>query len=198
MKRAASCVLLVLLLACSPSEEPAPTTAAAASPAPPIAAPTTDEAKAIIGESADFGDFQFTGVSWSAPLKKSAMNEPTLANARELVDAGWLRFSGDDLKLAAKAEGDKRFLIRPNGFLDIVPLAKKELTSVAPPTLNPDGTARSEFCFRWIANEVGSSFRTGLLAERLASEHCGIATLQRKQDGGWEVLLLSRREDQTP
>lgn len=124
-------------------------------------------------------------------MKRSAMNEPTQANAKELVAAGWLRFNGDDLLLGTKASGDKRFLVRPNGFLDIVPLAKKELGQVSQPVRDADGTARAEFCFRWLANEVGESFRTGLVAERFDATHCGTATLQQRAGGGWEVLLLT-------
>lgn len=165
-------------------------------PHPPL--PTVEEARQLIAASAEFSDYQFTNASWSLPMKRSAMNEVALASAKELVRAGWIRFDGDNVVLTAKAASDKRWLVRPNGFVDLVPLAKKELTEVAAVQASADGNARANFCWKWIPNEVGASFTSGLLSERFSSMQCASATLQPREGGGWEVLLLERRPTDPP
>ena len=180
-------------------EANATTTASApASPIPRPPLPTVDEARQLIATSAEFSDYQFTNASWSLPMKRSAMNEVALASAKELVRAGWIRFDGDQVVLTSKAASDKRWLVRPNGFVDLVPLAKKELTEVAAVQASADGNARANFCWKWIPNEVGASFTSGMLGERFSSMQCASATLQPREGGGWEVLLLERRPTDPP
>jgi hypothetical protein len=148
----------------------------------------------MIDASQEFSEYEFVNASWTLPMQRSQMNEPALAGAKQLAAAGWIRFEGDEIVLTEKGRNDRRFLARPNGFLDVVPLARKELTDVSAPAMAADGNAEARFCFRWIANEVGAAFRTGMLAERFSSQHCGRATLQPDGSGGWEVLLLTREE----
>ncbi len=80
--------------------------------------------------------------------------------------------------------------MRPNGFVDIVPIAKKELTEVSSINPQPDGNLKANLCWQWIPNEVGSAFKSGLVRERIEAMHCAIADLQPAADGGWEVLLV--------
>jgi hypothetical protein len=156
-------------------------------PPPP---PTTEAAKQLITDSAAFSDYQFTNASYSLPLKRSRFNEVTSKGAEELRAAGWIRFEGDDVVLEPKAESDRRWLVRPNGFVDIVPIAKKELTEVSSVTPQADGNLKANLCWQWIPNEVGSAFKSGLVRERIETMHCAIADLQPSDDGGWEVLLV--------
>jgi hypothetical protein len=118
------------------------------------------------------------------------MSEPVRQSVKELVAAGWLDLDpAGNVALTDKSRNDKRFLLRPNGLLDIVPLAKKEMGEVTSVRANDDGTARVDFTWRWIANEVGSSFKTGLVADRFAAPQDGAATLI--WDGTtWSVLKI--------
>ena len=69
------------------------------------------------------------------------MSAPVRQSVRELADAGWLAVDGaGDVTLTAKSRNDRRFLLRSNGLLDIVPLAKKEMGTVQSVQANEDGT----------------------------------------------------------
>lgn len=154
-------------------------------PPPPSAA----EAKGVIENSQDWSEYQFTNAAYTLPMKKSAMNEPARQAARDLAAAKWIRFSGDDVELAEKASGDKRFLVRPNGYVDLVPIAKKELGTVTSVRPNPDGTASADFDWKWIPNEVGQAFKSGLVKERFDAPQRATAKLM--WDGkSWTVLRI--------
>ena len=183
--------LVLMIPACAPAEEPAEPavaaeTATAAAPAPPSAA----EAKELIADSAAFSDYQFTNAAFSLPLQPSRFNDVTKTAAEELEAAGWLRIEGDEVVLEEKAKNDPRWLVRPNGFVDIVPIAKKTLTDVTGIRPQPDGTLKANLCWNWVPNEVGSAFKSGLVRERFDATHCAIALLQPAEDGTWEVLLV--------
>lgn len=192
MKKLLTILPILLITACGSESAPTPdataTTSTATASSTPL--PTKEEAAAVIRESAEFGDFQFTFSSFSLPVQRSMMNEPALAGAQELKEAGWIAFDGSgDVVLTAKSKGDKRFLVRPNGFIDIVPLAKKEFGEAASVERTPDGNAAVDFSWRWSPNEVGSSFKSGLIKERFSIDHKARATLM--QDAGrWTVLLI--------
>ena len=157
---------------------------------PRPAPPSTDEARTLIADSAAFGDFEFsTGSSFSLPLDTSQFNQPARAGARDLEKGGWIRIQSGSVVLA-KGEGDPRFLVRPSGFLDVVPLAKKELLEVEAVRQTEDG-AEVDFTWRWIPNEVGSSFTTGAVKERFDATHAATAKLQ-DFGAGWEVMLVER------
>ena len=170
-------------LACAKPEVPV------APPKPALALPTAAEARAIIESSAEFPDFQFTYASWSIPLKKEALNEATTKTVEELRAGGWLGYDGDgNVILAEKARNDKRFLLRPNGSLDVVPLAKKELVAVT--SVEPKGDeAVATFEWKWIPNDVGALLKSGLLPIQYAAPHRARATLMQS-DGKWIVQLI--------
>ncbi len=184
-------IALLLAAACS-GRETAPQTASAADPAAPTAPlPTPEQAGALIAESPEFGDFEFsTGSSFSLPLDASQFNEPARAGAADLEKAGWIRIDGSKVVLA-KGEGDKRFLVRQNGFLDIVPLAKKELLEIAD-VRKTDAGAEVDFTWCWVPNEVGASFTSGLVKERFDATHAATAKL-RDFGQGWVVMLIERK-----
>ncbi len=176
------------LVACGGGEKTP--TATAEKPKPQIPPPpTATAAKDLIANSSDFSEYQFTNAAYTLPMKRSAMNEPARRAARELAAAKWIRFNGDDVELNPKAAGDKRFLVRPNGYVDIVPIAKKDFGSVTAVRPNPDRTVSADFDWRWIPNEVGQAFRSGLVKERFdATQH---ATARLMWDGkSWTVLRI--------
>lgn len=184
-------IALLVALACSGGETATETPSAAGTATAAAPLPTPDQAKALIAESPEFGDFEFsTGSSFSLPLDSSQFNEPARAGAADLAKGGWIRIEGGKVVLA-KGEGDKRFLVRPNGFLDIVPLAKKELLEVADVRKTGEG-ADVDFTWRWVPNEVGASFTSGLVKERFDATHAATAKL-RDFGQGWIVMLIERR-----
>ena len=162
---------LLLAAACS-SEQPAPTnTAAETTPAPPPP-PSAAQVREIVANSAEFGQHEFTNAAVSMPVSGAAMSEPTRNIARDLAAAGWVEMgSGGDVMLSPRARQDKRFLLRDNGLLDVVPLAKKEMGDVVAVRQNPDGTVSADFTWRWIPNEVGKAFTSGPVHDRFAATH---------------------------
>lgn len=180
----------LLFLGCAAEEPPAgaPSESATAPIPPP---PTVDEARTLIAESQAFGDYQFsTGASFSIPMDSTRFNEPARTGARDLEKGGWIRVRGGRVELTPKAAGDKRFLVRPNDFLDIVPLARKELLEIQQIRATPEGAA-VELTWRWIPNEVGESFTEGVVKERFEATHAATASLQ-DLGSGWEVMLIER------
>lgn len=180
--------LVLIVLACNGGEKPVTTSAAPAKPKSP-APPTAAAAKDAIANSSEFSEYQFTNAAYTLPLKRSAMNEPARNAAQELESAKWIRFGGDDVLLTEKASSDKRFLVRPNGYVDLVPIAKKEFGVVTGVRSNPDGTVSADFEWRWIPNELGQSFRSGLVRERFDTAQHASAKLM--WDGKtWAVLRI--------
>jgi hypothetical protein len=190
MKRLAS--LLVFVLAACGGHEPAATNAAATAPAKPATPPppSVAQARTILENAPELGEFQFTDAAYSLPMQTKLLNEPARAALRDLQRAGWLAVDGSGgVMLAPKARDDKRFLLRPNGILDIVPLAKKELRDVTAVRANPDGTASADFTWAWIANDAGAAFTTGEVHDRFARPRQSRATLI--WDGKtWSVLRI--------
>lgn len=180
-----ACLALLLLVVCSRKE---PATTAEAKPAAPPP-PTADEARKVIQSSMAFGEYEFTDASYSLPIAGSMMNEPQRAAARDLARAGWLKLEhSGDATLTEKARNDKRFLVRPNGILDIVPLAKKEMGSVVAVRAEPDGTVAAGFTWSWIPNDVAIAF----LRQQFAGTREATATLMH--DGTqWTVLKIAPR-----
>ncbi len=193
MKRALVFALLFLAACGGPHEKsvekpitPQSDTSAPATPAPPNA----QQARELIASSAELGEYEFTNAGFTTPVAAKTMSEPVRQSVKELAEAGWLAVdSTGDVALTDKSRNDKRFLLRPNGLLDIVPLAKKEMGDVTAVRKNPDGTATVDFTWRWIANEVGASFKTGVVHDRFAAQQDGRATLI--WDGtSWSVLKI--------
>jgi len=188
--RHAAIALLLLFAACR-APEPAPSKSAAAPAKQTVPPPSIADAQRILAASPEFSDYEFTNASVTLPMK--APMPPYLAEeARQLTAAGWLRRGSDGLELNAKAKGDKRFLVRPNGYLDVVPLASKELTAVTAMQPNTDGTVSADFAWKWIPNEVGAAFTRGALHDRYAAPQKAAATLM--WDGSaWTVLRITPR-----
>jgi hypothetical protein len=181
-------LLLVFLAACG-TPEPKKAAAPPPAPKPAIAPPSAEAAQQLLAASPEFSDYQFTNASVTVPL-----NAPMPAymedDAKQLAAAGWLRKSGGGFELTEKAKGDKRFLVRPNGYADVVPLAKKELTGVTAVRPNPDGTVDAAFNWKWLPNEVGAAFTRGPVHDRYAAPQKATAKLM--WDGStWTVLRIT-------
>jgi hypothetical protein len=159
---------LLLVVACAKPEAPAPTTSAEKAKTPPP--PTAAQAQELIANAADFGDFHFTDAAFTYPTNKPP---------RALVKAGWVKADGT---LTEKGKNDKRFLVRPNGFTDVVPLAKKTMLGVVAVKPQPDGNVLADFGWKWERNELGT-----LLDTPRADDQKGTGKLM--WDGtGWTVL----------
>ena len=185
-------IAIVLMTACGSPESQKATTTAPPPPKPQVAPPSAQEAKQIIGSSPEFSDYEFTNAAFTLPMKRTAMIGPAAQSANDLVRAGWIDIPSDTVALTTKSRGDKRFLVRPNGFLDIVPIAKKELGDVIAVRPNADGTVSADFNWRWIPNEVGKAFRGGPVRERFDAEQHATAVLMHDA-GGWSVLRIDKR-----
>jgi hypothetical protein len=191
MKRTLA-VALVLLAACGGSDEKpiadqTATTATAPATPPP---PSPQQARDLIANSAELGEYEFTNASFTTPTSGATMSEPVRQSVKELAAAGWLAVDPKgDVALTEKSRNDKRFLLRTNGLLDIVPLAKKEMGDVTAVRANPDKSVTVDFTWRWIANEVGAAFKTGLVHDRYAAPQDGHASLM--WDGtNWIILKI--------
>ena len=186
MKRALA--VLLLLAACTAEQAPVADQTTAEPSAPPP--PSAEQARGLIAGAPEFGEYEFTNAGFTLPTSGAAMNEPQKAAAKELAAAGWLTLDPKgDIALSEKSRSDKRFLLRANGLLDIVPLAKKEMGAVTGVNQSADGTVMVDFTWRWIANEVGAAFRTGLVHDRYAAEQDGRATLMWNGTS-WVILKI--------
>ena len=178
-------ILMVLLVGCGGGEreqQPAPL---AAPPSPALAPPTVEEARTLIAGSPEFSDYQFTNAAYSLPMIESAMTAPGREVARKLAKAGWIALDGDGrVVLTEKARSDRRFIVRPNQVLDIVPLAKKELGEVTAVNVNPQGEPVVDFRWEWVPNEIGE-----LLQPRYSGEQQAMATLYRDGEQ-WGVMRI--------
>ncbi len=158
----------------------------------PSPAPDVAGAGRIIAESSEFSEFEFTSAALSLPLQTSMMNEPARAAASDLVAAGWITMTGGNVNLSNRAASDRRFVTRPNGFVDLVPLAKKEFIGVIAVKPQADGTLAAEFTWQWVPNEIAKSFRGGEIKARFEGERDATATLM--WDGSaWTVLRITKQ-----
>ena len=179
-------VVAALLFACEKHAQNA-AVAPARAPAPHRSCPSATDAQAIIEKSSDFGELDFTQTAVTIPVKKSAMNEPQLDNAKQLAAAGWLKFDGDDVTLT-KGKDDARFNVRGNGFIDVVPVAKKKMGTASNVRQAADG-CDADFSWEWVPTEVGGAFKHGPVADMFAKPHTSVATLM--WDGAnWTILRI--------
>lgn len=187
MKR--TLTILALLLAACAGENPATSTSGSAPAAPATPPPSATEAKAIIEKSGAFSELEFTNAAYSLPVAAANLNDVTRDAAKQLAAAGWLDFDGSsDIALNDKSGTDKRFLLRDNGILDIVPLARKEMGEVTAVRPNPDGSVNVDFTWKWIPNEVGQAFKSGMLHDRYAAPQDSSANLMWN---GTEWVVIS-------
>lgn len=186
MKVSVLAIALATFASCSKPATPARRPAAPVKAAPAL--PSAEEAKTLIANSAEFSEYEFTNAAATLPLQKSAMNAPAAQLAADLKSAGWIRFDGaGNVVLTEKAKKDPRILVRPNGFADLVPLARKELTAVTAVS-----GAEVDFDWRWIPNELGSAIRSGAVHDRYTAPQRATATLLH--DGtSWSVLRIRPR-----
>lgn len=186
MKRHAL-VLALLLAACSGEKTEAPGQAAKpAVPDPPAASALQEQ----LASSADFAEYQFTNASITIPVDAPLMNESARDASRQLASENWVRIDENgNVGLTEKSGSDKRFVLRPNGMLDIVPLAKKQMGQAGEVVRNPDGTISLEFTWTWNRNEVGQALTSGMVHDRLEGEQKARATFI--WDGsGWMILKI--------
>ena len=179
-------LFMVLVAACNAPEQR--TTGTPAAPAT-VAPPSSQEAKQVITSSQDWSEYQFTNAAVTIPMNRSAMNGVTAQMASELVQAGWIDMPGDTVVLTAKSASDKRFIARPNGFLDMVPVAKKEFGDVFAMRPNADGSYSADFNWRWIPNEVGQSFKEVPIRKQFDAVQTATAVLKHSSDG-WSVSRI--------
>lgn len=185
-------LLATLLLIAACSSETTQTTETSATTKAATPPPTAEQAREIVASAPELAEYEFTNAAISIPVSAANMSEPIRKNAQELAAAGWIEFNGKEVWLTEKSRGDKRFLLRDNGILDIVPLAKKELVSIDAVRANPDGSPAIDFTWRWVPNDIATALKTGPTAERYATEQHATATLI--WDGtSWSVLQITPR-----
>ncbi|HUO84956.1 MAG TPA: hypothetical protein VM534_07580 [Thermoanaerobaculia bacterium] len=188
-------LLLSAVTGCQPEADPTPVPAAPDSAAPPL--PTVEQARTLIANDPQFGEFDFTWAAISLPLSVDRMHQEAGAHAESLRSAGWIQFEDGEIVLTEKALEDRRFIVRPNGFLEIVPLARKELLEIIEVRETEGENAVVELSWRWETNEIGQLLREGAAAQRFAATHRAKATLMPGA-GGWQVLILERVEEPAP
>ena len=179
-------VFALISLACG---SPTPSITIKEAPAPPAPPPPSiEQATTIITSAPELSDYQFTRAAYSLPMKRSAMNEPARAAAAVLRKAGWISFSSDQVVLTEKAANDKRFIVRQNDVIDLVPLAKKEFIGVTAVRSSAAAEPLIDFEWKWIPNEIGVLF-----PNRYDGTQRATATLLR--DGSaWVVLRIEERQ----
>lgn len=164
-------IALLFLAACAPEQATTDSsiTTDATTTQPRAAAPTPAEAAALLENSPELGEYEFTNAGWTTPTSGAAMSAPVRAEATQLAAAGWIAIDAvGDIALTAKSRNDKRFLLRQNGILDVVPLAKKQFGEVTD-VRNLGGEVTVDFTWKWVPNEVGQAFKTGPTADRYAT-----------------------------
>jgi len=181
-------LLVAALLLCACEKHATSTAVAPArAPAPHRNCPSAADAQGIIEKSSDFGELDFTQTAVTIPVKKSAMNEPQLDNAKQLAAAGWLKFDGDNVALI-KGKDDPRFNVRANGFIDVVPVAKKKMGAASNVRPSADG-CDADITWEWIPTEVGAAFKHGPISDMFNKPHHSTATLM--WDGAnWTMLRV--------
>jgi hypothetical protein len=181
--------LLLLASACGKHEPPAVTTETRAA-VPTLPPPAAAQAVLVIRDSPELGDFHFTDAAVSIPVEGANQHGEQSQYAKALIQGGWLANQAN-VELTDRANQDRRFLLRPNGVLDVVPLAKKEVIDVVTVNANHDGTVAATFHWHWIPNDIGQAFpRRTTLGKRYAElSYRAIATIQN--DGkAWSVKKI--------
>jgi hypothetical protein len=161
---------------------------------PAAAAPSLEAARDLINTSGEFSEYEFTHAAYTLPMSKAARNAESEKAAADLRGAGWIRLDGSgNVVLTQKAKDDKRWLVRANGVVDLVPLGRKEVDRVTAIRQLPSGKVEADFQWHWVTNEVGSAFRSGPAHDRYAAKDLpAVATLSN--DGpSWNVDRIVAR-----
>jgi hypothetical protein len=185
-----ACLSLLLLAPACGKHEPAAMATETRAAVPALPPPAAAQAVLVIRDSPEFGDFHFTDASLSIPVEGANQHGEQSQYAKALIQGGWLA-NKPNVELTDRANQDRRFLLRPNGVLDVVPLAKKELIDVVFVLDNHDGTVNAAFNWHWIPNDIGQALppRTTLGKRYAEPSYRAIATLQ--DDGKvWSVKKI--------
>jgi hypothetical protein len=200
MRRATILVLSVLaipmLIGCG--GEKASTEAPVAPAKPLVALPSTDVAGEVVSKSQEFSEYMFTQAAYSLPMQGSQLRGAAREAAEDLEKAEWVVIDpGGNLVISGKSVGDKRFIPRDNGSLDIVPLARKEFASVDGVGHDDAGDVTVDFTWRWLPNEIAQSFERGAIATRYIGDRKARATIYPTRSG-WNVLRIVEVEQPAP
>lgn len=181
----------MIAAACGDSEHAKPPATSAAVTQKTPAAPSAAAARDLIATSGVFSEFEFTNAAYTLPLQQSAMNPEMKSAAADLRKAGWIHFDGDGkVVLTQKAANDKRWLVRQNGVVDLVPLGHKEVDAVTSLTPQKDGNLEAVFDWHWVTNEVGAAFRGGPVHDRYAAKNLRATATLIPDGAGWSVLRI--------
>jgi hypothetical protein len=186
--------LALLTAGCGQPESKPLVTTATATVKPAAAPPNAEEARELINTSGEFSEYEFTHAAYTLPMAKAAMNPEALKAAADLKAAGWIRFDGGGrMVLTEKAKNDKRWLVRANDVVDLVPLGRKEVDKVTTFRPLPDGKIEADFDWHWITNEVGSAFQSGPVHDRYAGHDLHATATLMHEGSSWTVLKIVGR-----
>lgn len=190
--------LLPFVAACS-SETPSNAPTVETKQTQVIAPPSPEAAGELIAKSPEFSEYMFTRTAYSLPMQGSQLKGAAREAAEDLEKAGWVHIDpSGNLVIAGKSAGDKRFIVRENSSLDIVPLAKKEFVSVDGFGNDDEGDVTIDFTWRWIPNEVATAFERGKVAARFEGEQKARATVYPARDGSWKIMRIVEVEQDAP
>ena len=156
-----------------------------------VAPPSPESAGETIASSPEFSEYKFTRAAYSLPMQGSQLKGAAREAAEDLEKAGWiLRDRAGNIVSAGKSVDDKRFIVRENGSLDIVPLARKEFVAVDGLGHDDEGDVTVDFTWRWMPNEVAQAFERGGIATRYEGEQRARATIYKAKDGTWKIMRI--------
>lgn len=164
-----------------------------------IAPPSPETAGELIAASPEFSEYMFTRTAYSLPMQGSQLKGAAREAAEDLEKGGWILIDpSGNLVIAGKSADDKRFIVRENGSLDIVPLAKKEFVSIDGFGNDDEGDVTIEFTWRWLPNEVAGAFERGKIATRFVGDQKARATVYPARDGSWKIMRIVEVEQDAP
>jgi len=193
MKRNATILLTLsfFLTACGGSETPSAPPTVETKQATLVAPPSPETAAETIANAPEFSEYKFTRAAYSLPMPGSMLKGPALEAAQDLEKTGWILLDpAGNIVIAGKSVNDKRFIVRDNGSLDIVPLARKEFVSVEATGHDDEGDVTIDFTWRWVPNEVAQAFERGRIATRFEGEQRARATIYPAKDGSWKIMRI--------
>lgn len=181
---------LVFVTSCG-SEAPSTPPAVETKETKVVAPPSPEIAAETIANAPEFSEYKFTRAAYSLPMQGSRLKGPALEAAEDLEKAGWILLDpAGNIVIAGKSVGDKRFIVRDNGSLDIVPLARKEFVTIDAIGHDDEGDVTIDFTWHWVPNEVAEAFVRGGIGTRYEGEQKARATIYPAKDGGWKVLRI--------